>query len=264
DLADLRPDAATPAEPAAGGTLSQPPPESSTPSPGSPEYEALRKRVAALEPSGAHAGSADALRKQADTLTGQIEAKRNPAISQQNPTARRARIAEGMSQDADYLEKVQRHILAVSDAAVAGTLPQSLTGVRSRAQVEDLLRYDKMPRMTFPNTYITGLLKATEHVPGTASARSVVSRARIRGEMPELYGSEELAAAEKLMQVAEKRGTSTKYMRENLAPYKRAIAAGLDTSEKWQQARQELKQLAGTEAPQRGPEQTIKAAEREL
>ena len=82
--------------------------------------------------------------------------------------------------------------------------------------------------------------------------------------MPELYGSEELAAAEQLMQVAEKRGTSTKYMRENLAPYKRAIAAGLDTSEKWQQARQELTQLGGTEASQRGPTQTIKAAERQL
>lgn len=72
----------------------------------------------------------------ADSLQEQIDAKRDSGVSHQNPTARRARIAEGMSRDADRLEKVQQVLRGM---AKAHRLPAILAGVTSRAIVENLI-----------------------------------------------------------------------------------------------------------------------------
>jgi hypothetical protein len=89
--------------------------------------------------------NSDSLRKTADSLTAQIEAKFNPAIANQNLTARRARIASGMRQDGEKLQSIQNVLYALASHIDAGTLPEPLKYVGSRAVVEDLLIYGRLP-----------------------------------------------------------------------------------------------------------------------
>jgi hypothetical protein len=243
----------------------------SEPEPG-PERVALLARVRELEQAAARgeqavpqarASNAETLRRAAESLTAQIEAKKNPAISNQNPTARRARIADSMYREAESMEKVQRTLHGMADASDAGELPESLANVRSRALVEDLLQRDNPPRATLRAGDIRDLIEKTRTHSGMAAARGILSRTLGRGEFPELHGSEEIGAAEKLMDVAEQRGLSTKYMRQELQDYKRAAAAGLENPDQWADARKAVLSYAGQEKP-RGAERQIKEAEREL
>jgi hypothetical protein len=237
-----------------------------------PERVALLARVRELEQAAARgeqavpqtrASNADTLRRAAESLTAQIEAKKNPAISNQNPTARRARIAENMYREAESIEKVQRTLHGMADASDAGELPESLTNVRSRALVEDLLQRDNPPRARLRAGDIRDLIEKTRTHPGMAAARGILSRTLGRGEFPELHGSEEIGAAEKLMDVAEERGLRTNYMRQELQDYKRAAAAGIENPGQWADARKAVLSYAGQEKP-RGAERQIKDAEREL
>jgi hypothetical protein len=90
--------------------------------------------------------AAEKLRQSAEALTSQIEAKRNPAIAQQNPTARRARIAASMREDADRMELIQGKLCAMADGIEEGNLPDSLQGIRIRAVVEMLVNWYYFPR----------------------------------------------------------------------------------------------------------------------
>ena len=80
-----------------------------------------------------------ALRDQAKALDRQIEAKRNPAIAQQNQTARRARIAAGLAAEADQLERLQTTINRIADAMEGGSLAPVLSQIKKKTQVETLL-----------------------------------------------------------------------------------------------------------------------------
>lgn len=85
------------------------------------------------------------LRKTADTLTAQIEAKRNPGVSNQAPTPRRARIAENMGRDADRLAKIQFALYKIADAYDVGLLPDILHGFKTRKAIETLLSWNNFP-----------------------------------------------------------------------------------------------------------------------
>ncbi len=95
-----------------------------------PRVEAARAEVGAR--------TAKRFRIGADALQNQIDAKRNPAISHQNLTARRGRIAEGMGRDADRIEWAQKRLRALADMHESGTVPESLKGIASRADLEEL------------------------------------------------------------------------------------------------------------------------------
>lgn len=75
------------------------------------------------------------LRKVAEGMQKQIDAKRNPAISQQNLTARRARIARGMTIDADALECVQQALYGIALAIANDELPKVLDSVVTKSQI---------------------------------------------------------------------------------------------------------------------------------
>jgi predicted RNA methylase len=91
-------------------------------------------------------------RAQADTLQKSIDAKRDPAIRQQNLTPRRARIAQGMAKDADRLEQIQTLLRALASAhenealwcvfeepaKAAGISYLDLKKIRSKADIERL------------------------------------------------------------------------------------------------------------------------------
>lgn len=88
---------------------------------------------------------AQSLRATADNMQKQIDAKRNPPVASQNPTARRANIIAGMAKEADAMEQVQTILRNLADAHEAGTVPDSLKEVRTKAMVETLLQWDKLP-----------------------------------------------------------------------------------------------------------------------
>ena len=82
----------------------------------------------------------DKLRALADKMAEQIDAKFNSGVSQQNPTARRAAIAESMRRDGEAMQKVQAVLYGLADDIDGGTLPEYLAGVKSKALITDLLQ----------------------------------------------------------------------------------------------------------------------------
>lgn len=90
--------------------------------------------------------TADKLDALADAMQKTIDEKRNPAIANQNPTARRIRIAEGMRRDAARLEETQTALHVLAQHHRAGTVPHELAQLKSRSAVHDAMnRYSKEP-----------------------------------------------------------------------------------------------------------------------
>ncbi len=148
------------------------------------------------------------LRTVADNMAEKIAYMFNPCVSRQNVTARRSRIAAGMFQEGERLERAQSVIYALADLHENGTIPLLLAGVRNRAQVELLL------------------------------SRCPDSEGR---DFVELHASE----IEAIEAVARRYTDGRKYSEvgavlETLRDPKRAVAMGLDTAEKWDAAGEQL------------------------
>jgi len=88
----------------------------------------------------------DKLRKSAKGLEGLIQAKLNPAIADQNPTPRRARIAASMESEGLKLQQVQRLMLAIADKLDAGECPPELAAVTGRESARKLLATSQYAR----------------------------------------------------------------------------------------------------------------------
>lgn len=82
--------------------------------------------------------TAKRLRNIADKMETQIEGKMNSGVSQQNPTRRRIRIAEGMRTDGLAMKDTQTKLRALADAIEDGTVPPILAKATSRAAVEQI------------------------------------------------------------------------------------------------------------------------------
>jgi hypothetical protein len=78
---------------------------------------------------------ADQLRALAQGMEKQIEYYLNPAIARQNPTQRRARIAESMRQDGDKLKQIQSWLLGMATSADAGTLAPILYSLDTKTRL---------------------------------------------------------------------------------------------------------------------------------
>lgn len=79
------------------------------------------------------------LRAKGDALQAQIDAKLNPATANQNYTARRARIIEGMREDGYRLQNFQAILYALADGHESGDCPDLLKKIDSKAAVEMIL-----------------------------------------------------------------------------------------------------------------------------
>lgn len=97
-----------------------------------------------LKPKSVDAKAAARLRKGADSMQKQIDAKRESGVVRQRSTNRRERMADSARQDADRLADIQTKMRALADGHEVGTLPEVLQGITSRAMVEGL-RPDKFP-----------------------------------------------------------------------------------------------------------------------
>lgn len=80
----------------------------------------------------------DALRAMAETMDIQIDAKMNPACANQNPTPRRAAMAESMRLDGEKLQETQAALVHLADAHDAKTVPSILKGINSKALIDSL------------------------------------------------------------------------------------------------------------------------------
>lgn len=217
------------------------------------------------KPAGNPAHAAG-LRRVADGLSATIEAKRNPAIAQRNVTARRANIAGNMANEADRLERLQQRLHALADHAEAGTLPESLAGIKSRAALETLTYARKFEPPSAHAANVRSVYEATKGVRGLAEARRKVAGALMRGDgrLP-FHGKDELAAIEAVTKAAALKGeSSARWVTEGLAEGKRLAAAGIDTPEKFAQAKADLERMGKSAPTEKTPEQRIKEAERAL
>jgi Methyltransferase small domain len=81
---------------------------------------------------------ADKLEKLATGMQKSIDNKLNPAIGQQNITARRSKIAAGMREEGRQLEVVQRWLEGLAQSHRNGTCPAQFAGINNRKQLMDL------------------------------------------------------------------------------------------------------------------------------
>lgn len=101
--------------------------------------------VPALAPPASRPGNPaqiERLRKAADAMQKQIDAKMDPAIAGQRPTARRLRIVEGMRQEGVSLQRQQAVLRAVAEAMERGDVAHgsALGMIRQRTDAERVLR----------------------------------------------------------------------------------------------------------------------------
>ena len=99
-----------------------------------------RQQQDGQQDGGRRGVSSSRLRQLADGMQKKIDEKLNPAIARQNHTARRARIAQGMRQDAYRLQRIQAARRKMADAIDAGTLPDCLIGIYSEDDCGRLTR----------------------------------------------------------------------------------------------------------------------------
>lgn len=81
---------------------------------------------------------AEAMRAKAEALQIAIDDKMNPACANQNPTPRRARMAESMRLDGEKLQEVQMIFNALADMHETGSAG-ILKGLENKSQIESLL-----------------------------------------------------------------------------------------------------------------------------
>lgn len=208
---------------------------------------------ATAQPPAKNTALSERLRRLADQMDSAIEAKRNPAIAQQNVTARRSRIAESMGKDADRLERIQQGLRAIAEAHEAGDLPPELLKVSNRAQVEEILR-ERYPQPYFNGTALDQMLRELAGKPGITELRRKLGGVVRYRQNNRLHGQEEIQAAKELLKMAEKYGKSGRGYNYDISSADRLNAAGIPDEATWQKAHDWLKSNIT------GPSAEVKAA----
>lgn len=208
------------------------------------------------------------LRKTAEAMQAQIDNKLDPSISHQNPTARRARIAEGMFNEGLRLQKIQSVLNGMADAIDAGELPASLEGVTNRAQVEQILLFEKYYPPEIPTHYIKDIKEGILGVPHYAGEKKIFDRIIARnpeGYHIHLKDAEEVKAVETLIKVATDNGNRfAKWARDTVTRGKRLWSAGIRSQAAYDKARAALLEYTRPVSPDILREREIKRLENEL
>jgi ppGpp synthetase/RelA/SpoT-type nucleotidyltranferase len=230
-------------------------------------------------PSGDPALAAK-LHTAADALQPQIDRLYNPAIGQQNITARRSRIAGGMAERAQGLERQQRILHALAEHHAAGTVPPEVAGIRSRTHVEAAL-HQRFPEPHLHPAHLPDVAAGARAHGLDADAATIaaghvamLAHAPAGDEWKGGYNppADLVAAVERVVKHDQAHPRTNKYgHREKLwadqilgsvREHRRMVDAGLDTPEKHAAARAAL--LAMESPPPPDPQVQVKAAEREL
>jgi len=86
------------------------------------------------------------LRKVADGLTKQIDAKLNSGTASQNPTPKRQRVLDGQRADAARMQRIQRVLYALADQWDSATIDAPWANITSKSDLEKI-----DVRMCYPN-----------------------------------------------------------------------------------------------------------------
>ncbi len=209
------------------------------------EKAARREPVATLgcAPCAALLSSSpEKFRDMADSMQKTIDEKRHPVISQQNLTARRSRIAAGMDRDADRLEEVQNILRGMADDIKSGTLPDILKNVTTRAQIERIAHWKSYSPPSFHKAKLKDMKKMVADNRRLSDILDILQN-RVLSDgiwQVDLSNPDELKAVEEVIKIAESKGDSMRYVKMGIAEGKRLLSAGIDSKEKFEEAKQAL------------------------
>lgn len=101
--------------------------------------------------------TSEKFRKIADGMEKQIDAKLNNATGQQRPTPRRARIADQMEKEGRRLQKVQAVLYRLADLHESGRIPDFLSLISNKVQIENILQHPQIYAYTSSCMYDAGI-----------------------------------------------------------------------------------------------------------
>lgn len=203
----------------------------------------------------------------ADGMEKQIEGKINSSISQQRPTARRARIAGGMYEDGMKMKQIQAVLYRLAELHEARKVPKILQSLTAKSHIEDIMMRVYLPRPGAHSSYIRELLAQTRNLPGTRNDRQSLSRAleKCNDGFVELH-PRQIFPALRLSRRALSRGKSrdADVVISSIQEYQRFVKLGFKTQEQYTQAREMLQLLAGDQGEISPREAEIRQAEFDL
>ena len=233
---------------------------------------------------------AKSLREQAARMQKTIDEKRNPAIANQNPTARRASIASNMALEADRLEGIQSKLNAIADAIESGNAPEVLHKIKRKTHIEALRRelrkaqsnrvkvenipyssIPKMPEKDIKYAWLEGyvhpdhlktLLSETKGKPGTKEAAERVRHMVTREG--KLRSHADLKVVETLLSKLPDNNSYKKYIKDSIADFKRILEMGITTDEQLQEILKAYLELGESQPKEKTGESKIKELERNL
>ncbi|PJZ51520.1 methyltransferase [Leptospira adleri] len=82
-------------------------------------------------------------RNLADAMEESIRNKESPPISKQNPTYRRARIADSMYEDAKKMRDIQSALRGIAEEVDLGAFPENLKRIKSKKDIEEILNVSR-------------------------------------------------------------------------------------------------------------------------
>ena len=209
---------------------------------------------------------AASLRKSAETLTRQIEAKRNPAISMQNLTARRARLATGMSADADYMERLMQTLNGMATDLDNNQLPPVLRGVTTKSMVESLM-LNSYRRPGLHMSTVRDVLKVSRYMKEARKERASIVRLRNahRTEVDYFLDLKTIRPIDNMLTLIKavegKPGVYLNGTLSELNNHKRLMQAGITSAEKWQEAHEAIVAYTNGPSPERIKEKKLKELE---
>jgi hypothetical protein len=226
--------------------------------------DAARGAAQTERAEAAPAGAADKskvtatkLRVIAAAAKRQAEQKMGSSYVQSANTARQARIGDSVRKDAEKMEMAARAALRMAEEHEAGTIPESLAKITTRAAIDQLimrLGSASMPTPTVSATEVGNLINAAEGVRGT---KELIARARHfryadgdKNWLP-VWSQADRDAIKELAKIAlEKKGHKSSWLGiDNFKDYERLVEAGISTLEKYDEARRLIKEYGSGERP---------------
>lgn len=195
------------------------------------------------------------LRNSADSMQKAIDQKLNPAVVNQNLTARRDRMATHSRDEGHRMQQVHQAMRGLADAHEDGTIPDILRGISTRAQVADIVLSTEYSRPGIHGWALRDLLDATKF-----NVESKGARAGLHGLSHEDWNSltdAQVKDVKTLLSIATKNGIKTTHLNVRIDTYERLAAAGLDSADKWALAKTAIsKYVSGMSSEQKALEAT--------
>ena len=184
----------------------------------------------------------ETLRRLAGGLDKQIQEKSRPAFEGMRMTHRRLRLAASKAGDAQALRDLQAALYALAEAWETGHITPCLRGLKTRRDVETVLKGYWPWGQVSPRNLSEGLASAKGNS-GLAALRPIIEgilrRAQPQGPV-RLYGLHEVKAVDTLKKLS----TAPWSQSWGYAAYKRLLKAGISSEAEYQVAHEALKGLA--------------------